>query len=65
MLCIKVFDASGQELEDYTTEMTKVPIERNKITTWTGSLFDGSGTTAGGYTVTLDTDWSGTIQYTF
>lgn len=65
LLRIKVFDASGQELEDYTTEMTKVPIERNKITTWTGSLFDGSGTTTGGYTVTLDTDWSGTIQYTF
>ena len=40
---------------------------RNKITSWTGVLFGGSGGTMsqGGISITLDTSWDGTITYNF
>jgi len=56
---IRVFDA-----------MENIPVTRNKITTWEGSLFDGGGTgggatSEGGIGLTLDTQWDGTINYTW
>lgn len=51
--------------------MDNIPVTRNKITTWQGTLF-GSGTgtgggtsSSGGITITLDTEWDGIITYTF
>jgi len=67
-LTVTALDASGSEVGEVVME--NIPVTRNKITTWQGALFSGSGTeggtsSSGGITITLDTDWDGTITYTF
>jgi hypothetical protein len=69
-LTVTALDASGSEVGEVTME--NIPVTRNKITTWQGALFSGSGTggdggtsSSGGITITLDTEWDGTITYTF
>jgi len=67
-LTVTALDASGSEVGEVTME--NIPVTRNKITTWQGTLFSGSGTeggtsSSGGITITLDTEWDGTITYTF
>lgn len=67
-LTVTALDASGSEVGEVT--MDNIPVTRNKITTWQGALFSGSGTeggtsSSGGITITLDTEWDGTITYTF
>ena len=63
-IVISALDSDGGTLYEWT--MDNVPVTRNKITTWTGSLFgDGPGgaITQGGITLTLDTAWDGTLKY--
>jgi len=69
-LTVTALDASGSEVGEVT--MDNIPVTRNKITTWQGALFSGSGTggeggtsSSGGISITLDTEWDGTITYTF
>jgi len=69
-LIVTALDASGSEVGEVT--MDNIPVTRNKITTWQGALFSGSGTggeggtsSSGGISITLDTEWDGTITYTF
>ena len=67
-LTVTALDASGSEVGEVV--MDNIPVTRNKITTWQGALFSGSGTesgtsSSGGISITLDTDWDGTIIYTF
>lgn len=68
-LTVTALDASGSEVGEVI--MDNIPVTRNKITTWQGALF-GSGTggeggtsSSGGISITLDTEWDGTITYTF
>ncbi len=69
-LTITSQDASNGDINTFSP-MENVPVTRNKITTWEGSLFGGSGGTGGGATseggvgLTLDTAWDGTINYTW
>ena len=67
-LTVTALDASGSEVGEVV--MDNIPVTRNKITTWQGTLFSGSGTeggtsSSGGISITLDTEWDGTITYTF
>lgn len=66
-LVITAQDSNNQTLNEWTME--DIPVTRNKITTWEGSLFDGDdtggGTGSGGIGITLDTEWDGTISYTW
>lgn len=67
-LVITAQDASSQTIDEWTME--NIPITRNKITTWTGTLFSGGGGTgggtgSGGINIALDTQWDGTINYTW
>lgn len=69
-LTITALDASGSEVGEVV--MDNIPVTRNKITTWQGALFSGSGTggeggtsSSGGISIILDTEWDGTITYTF
>lgn len=67
-LTVTALDASGSEVGEVV--MDNIPVTRNKITTWQGALFSGSGSeggtsSSGGITITLDTEWDGTITYTF
>lgn len=67
-LTVTALDASGSEVGEVV--MGNIPVTRNKITTWQGALFSGSGTdggtsSSGGISITLDTEWDGTIIYTF
>lgn len=55
----------GSEMKDDMVTLTNVPVEVNKITTWSGSLLGGGGETTGGYVITLDTGWDGTLRYSF
>jgi hypothetical protein len=43
--------------------MEDVPVTKNMITTWEGSLFGGSSEGEGGITIELDADWDGTVKY--
>lgn len=64
-LTITALDSDDNELYQYV--MDGIPVTRNKITSWTGVLFGGSGGTMsqGGISITLDTSWDGTITYNF
>jgi hypothetical protein len=68
-LTVTALDASGSEVGEVT--MDNIPVTRNKTTTWQGALFgsgtgtDGGTSSSGGITITLDTEWDGTITYTF
>lgn len=63
-LTITAISADDDELEEQVFQ--NIPLERNKITTWTGALFGESGTiSSGGITLTLDTGWAGTLSYSF
>lgn len=64
-LVITAQDSNNQTLNEWTME--DIPVTRNKITTWEGALFDGGGGTPSdvGVTLTLDTEWDGTINYTW
>lgn len=66
-LTITALDAEGQAMNEWTME--NVPVTRNKITTWTGALFSDDGTggslSDGGLSLTLDTTWGGTLNYTW
>lgn len=65
-LVITAQDADNSTVNEWTME--NVPVTKNKITTWTGSLFsnDGGGpSTDGSITITLDTTWGGTVSYTW
>ena len=60
-LTVTAFDASGVELMNREFD---VPMEREKITWFTGPFFGGTG---GGLSIgiTLDTDWKGETHITF
>ena len=60
-LTVTAFDASGVELINREFD---IPMEREKITWFTGPLFGG---TSGGLSIgiTLDTDWKGETHITF
>lgn len=65
-LVITAQDADNSTVNEWTME--NIPVTRNKITTWEGSLFsnDGGGpSTDGSITITLDTTWGGTVSYTW
>jgi hypothetical protein len=67
-LTVTALDASGSEVGEVV--MDNIPVTRNKITTWQGALFSGSGSeggtsSSGGISIILDTEWDGTITYTF
>lgn len=65
-LVITAQDANNSTVNEWTME--NIPVTKNKITTWTGSLFsnDGGGpSTDGSITITLDTTWGGTVSYTW
>ena len=66
-LVITAQDSNNQTLNEWTME--DIPVTRNKITTWSGALFGdddtGGGTGSGGIGITLDTEWDGTISYTW
>lgn len=65
-LVITAQDADNSTVNEWTME--NIPVTKNKITTWTGSLFsnDGGGpSTDGSITITLDTTWGGTVSYTW
>jgi hypothetical protein len=66
-LVITAQDSNNQTLNEWTME--DIPVTRNKITTWSGVLFGdddtGGGTGSGGIGITLDTEWDGTINYTW
>lgn len=64
-LTITSQDASNGDI-DVFEPMENIPVTVNKITTWEGALFGGSGSSSsGGVGITLDTDWAGTISYTW
>ena len=57
-------NAEGSAMTEYVFDA--VPVTRNKITTWTGTMFDGSShgsSQSGAVTFELDTEWSGVIEY--
>ena len=65
-LVITAQNADNSTVNEWTME--NIPVTKNKITTWTGSLFsnDGGGpSTDGSITITLDTTWGGTVSYTW
>ena len=66
-LVITAQDSDNQTLNEWTME--DIPVTRNKITTWSGALFSdddtGGSTGSGGIGITLDTEWDGTISYTW
>ena len=65
-MTITALGEGGEEM--YSTVFENVPVVRNKITTWTGAPFGGDGggpITSGGISITLDTGWDGTLNYTF
>ena len=64
-LVITAQDSDNQTLNEWTME--DISVTRNNITTWSGALFDGGGTGGGtgGIGITLDTEWDGTISYTW
>ena len=67
-LTITSQDADNSVISEFSP-MENIPVTRNKITTWEGSLFDGGNgggaTSEGGVSLTLDTQWDGTINYTW
>jgi DNA-directed RNA polymerase subunit L len=68
-LTITAQDAGNEDIRVFDA-MENIPVTRNKITTWEGSLFGSSGTgggatSEGGVSLTLDTQWDGTISYTW
>ena len=69
-LTITAQDAGNEDIRVFDA-MENIPVTRNKITTWEGSLFGGGGgkgggsTSEGGIGLTLDTQWDGTISYTW
>lgn len=66
-LTITSQDADNSSISEFSP-MENIPVTRNKITTWEGSLFDGGGggsSSSGGIGLTLDTQWDGTISYTW
>ena len=65
-LVITAQDADNSTVNEWTME--NIPVTKNKITTWTGSLFSNDGvgpSTDGSITITLDTTWGGTVSYTW
>lgn len=63
-IVITAQDSTGDDLAEWTME--NVPVSRNKITTWEGTLGSGGGSvTDGNITVTVNTDWLGTQEYKF
>ena len=64
-LTITSQDASNGDI-DVFEPMENIPVTVNKITTWEGALFGGSGSSSsGGVGITLDTAWDGFINYTW
>lgn len=57
----------GSAMNEWT--MDNIPVTRNKITTWEGSLFQDSGEGgeigSGTISIGLDSEWDGTISYTW
>lgn len=63
-IVITAQDATGADVREWTME--DVPVTRNRITLWEGSLGSGGGSvTDGTFTVTVNTDWDGTQEYSF
>lgn len=64
-LIITAQDIENQTVNEWTME--NVPVTKNKITTWSGNLFNGGGggTVDNGITLTLDTTWDGTVNYSW
>ena len=61
---VTALDASGNAIGENTFE--SVPVQRNKITTWTGEMFNGlgGGTSSGVNTsFKVDIDWNGMINF--
>ena len=69
-LTITAQDAGNEDIRVFDA-MENIPVTRNKITTWEGSLFGGGSgggggsTSEGGVGLSLDTQWDGTISYTW
>ena len=69
-LTITAQDAGNEDILVFDA-MENIPVTRNKITTWEGSLFGGGSgggggsTSEGGVGLSLDTQWDGTISYTW
>lgn len=67
-LTITALASDGSTLNEWTME--NVPVTRNKITTWSGSLFSDDGTgggtiTSGNLSLSLDPEWNGQQSYTW
>jgi len=62
---VSALDADGSTIDGMEWTLTDIPVAVNKITLWTGSLVNGGGSAAGGITITLDSSWGGTLNYSF
>ncbi len=61
-IIITAQDGNGGTVKEWTME--DVPVTKNMITTWEGSLFGGGSSEGeGGITIELDTEWDGTVKY--
>ena len=63
-LTITSQDAAGGDI-DVFEPMDNIPVAVNKITIWEGALFGGGSSSGGNISITLDTQWDGTINYTW
>lgn len=63
-LTITAIGEDGSPMGEWV--MTDIPVTRNKITSWAGSLLGGSsGSGSSGTVIRLDTTWDGTVNYTW
>lgn len=67
-LTITAIASDGSTLNEWTME--NIPVTRNKITAWSGSLFSDDGTgggtiASGSLSLTLDPEWNGQKSYTW
>jgi len=63
-LTITAQDAAGGDIDVFES-MDNIPVTVNKITIWEGALFGGGSSSGGNTSITLDTQWDGTINYTW
>lgn len=64
-MTLSALDAQGVVIHSRTFEA--IPVTRNRITTYTGQFFDGTGgeITQSAFGFTIDTEWDGEDFYTF
>lgn len=63
-LTITSQDAAGGDIDVFES-MDNIPVTVNKITIWEGALFGGGSSSGGNIGIALDTQWDGTINYTW